>query len=244
MYRKIERNAPCWCGSGKKYKACHQAFDEKIIRFERMGHTVPGRNLLKTPQDIEGIKKSAVINIAVLDEVGDRIRAVVPESGEKNALTYCRNSSAGTSTTCEGATSAGNTISLEFGSAKTEGETYSGLNLTVEVLSEHSIGIAAVDGGAVIANKLSSLVGDTILLTPQLENGHYFEGVSVVDKNGEPVTVKYAYSADGLSYTSARFAMPDEDVTVTPVFMDHLPVRGALVLYPAEHGTTVAHAIQ
>ena len=75
MYRKIERNAPCWCGSGKKYKACHQAFDEKIIRFERMGHTVPGRNLLKTPQDIEGIKKSAVINIAVLDEVGDRIRA-------------------------------------------------------------------------------------------------------------------------------------------------------------------------
>ena len=67
MYRKIERNAPCWCGSGKKYKACHQAFDEKIIRFERMGHTVPGRNLLKTPQDIEGIKKSAVINIAVLD---------------------------------------------------------------------------------------------------------------------------------------------------------------------------------
>ncbi|MER2024457.1 MAG: methionyl aminopeptidase [Eubacteriales bacterium] len=75
MYRKIERNAPCWCGSGKKYKACHQAFDEKIIRFERMGHTVPGRNLLKTPQDIEGIKKSAVINIAVLDEVGDKIRA-------------------------------------------------------------------------------------------------------------------------------------------------------------------------
>ncbi len=27
---KIGRNDPCWCGSGRKYKACHQAFDEKI----------------------------------------------------------------------------------------------------------------------------------------------------------------------------------------------------------------------
>ena len=173
--------------------------------------TAPEGRLLKVSGNMNA---STFYTLSVYEEI----------SGEKNALTYCRNSSAGTSTTCEGATSAGNTISLEFGSAKTGGETYSGLNLTVEVLSEHSIGIAAVDGGAVIANKLSSLVGDTILLTPQLENGHYFEGVSVVDKNGEPVTVKYAYSADGLSYTSARFAMPDEDVTVTPMFMDHLPV--------------------
>jgi hypothetical protein len=23
------RNAPCWCGSGKKYKKCHLAADEK-----------------------------------------------------------------------------------------------------------------------------------------------------------------------------------------------------------------------
>ncbi|HAV27759.1 MAG TPA: hypothetical protein DCX23_05515, partial [Lachnospiraceae bacterium] len=27
---KIGRNLPCWCGSGKKYKVCHMAFDEKI----------------------------------------------------------------------------------------------------------------------------------------------------------------------------------------------------------------------
>ena len=24
------RNDPCWCGSGKKYKKCHQAFDENL----------------------------------------------------------------------------------------------------------------------------------------------------------------------------------------------------------------------
>ena len=27
---KIGRNDPCWCGSGKKYKICHEAFDERL----------------------------------------------------------------------------------------------------------------------------------------------------------------------------------------------------------------------
>ena len=27
--RKLGRNDPCWCGSGKKYKKCHLAQDEK-----------------------------------------------------------------------------------------------------------------------------------------------------------------------------------------------------------------------
>ena len=30
MSLKIGRNDPCWCGSGKKYKKCHEAFDEKM----------------------------------------------------------------------------------------------------------------------------------------------------------------------------------------------------------------------
>ena len=75
MYKKIERNAPCWCGSGKKYKNCHEAFDDKIIALERMGHIVPNRSLLKSGADIEGIKESAKINMACLDEVGDKIKA-------------------------------------------------------------------------------------------------------------------------------------------------------------------------
>jgi uncharacterized protein YecA (UPF0149 family) len=25
----LRRNDPCWCGSGKKYKRCHRASDEK-----------------------------------------------------------------------------------------------------------------------------------------------------------------------------------------------------------------------
>ena len=75
MYKRLERNDQCWCGSGKKYKSCHAAFDDKIIHFEHEGFIVPDRSLFKTAKDIEGIKKSAVINMAVLDEIGEKIHA-------------------------------------------------------------------------------------------------------------------------------------------------------------------------
>ncbi|MEE3494071.1 MAG: methionyl aminopeptidase [Butyrivibrio sp.] len=75
MYKRLERNDPCWCGSGKKYKTCHASFDDKIIQLEHSGFRVPSRELIKTPKDIEGIKKSAVINMAVLDEIGEKIHA-------------------------------------------------------------------------------------------------------------------------------------------------------------------------
>ena len=66
---KIGRNDPCWCGSGKKYKICHMALDEKIHHYELEGHMVPRRDILKTKEQIEGIKESSKINIAVLDAV-------------------------------------------------------------------------------------------------------------------------------------------------------------------------------
>lgn len=74
-YQLLDRNDPCWCGSGKKYKRCHMEFDEKIREYELKGFLVPDRSLLKLPKDVEGIRRSAVINMAVLDEVGDRIHA-------------------------------------------------------------------------------------------------------------------------------------------------------------------------
>lgn len=70
---KIGRNDPCWCGCGKKYKKCHAAFDDKIAKFAREGHIVPPHDIIKTPEDIEGIKESAKINIAVLDYVAEHI---------------------------------------------------------------------------------------------------------------------------------------------------------------------------
>ncbi len=66
---KLGRNDQCWCGSGKKYKSCHMAIDEKIHYYELQGHIVPDREMLKTPEQIEGIRESSKINIAVLDAV-------------------------------------------------------------------------------------------------------------------------------------------------------------------------------
>ena len=74
MHVKIGRNDPCWCGSMKKYKNCHQSFDEKIEELRSQGHIVPDHSLIKTPEQIAGIKESAKINIAVLDEVASKIK--------------------------------------------------------------------------------------------------------------------------------------------------------------------------
>ncbi|WP_302115170.1 methionyl aminopeptidase [Ruminococcus bromii] len=72
---KPGRNDPCWCGSGKKYKKCHIDFDEKIEEFEGAGHIVPSHAILKNAEQIEKIKESARINIAVLDYVAEHIKA-------------------------------------------------------------------------------------------------------------------------------------------------------------------------
>ena len=74
MHVKIGRNDPCWCGSMKKYKNCHQSFDEKIEELRSQGHIVPDHSLIKTPEQIAGVKESAKINIAVLDEVASKIK--------------------------------------------------------------------------------------------------------------------------------------------------------------------------
>lgn len=43
--------------------------DEKVHHYELQGHIVPGRHILKTKEQIQGIKESSVINMAVLDAV-------------------------------------------------------------------------------------------------------------------------------------------------------------------------------
>ena len=72
---KPGRNEPCWCGSGKKYKNCHIDFDETYDTFYYKGALVPPKNLIKNQEQIEKIKASAKINIAVLDYVGEHIHA-------------------------------------------------------------------------------------------------------------------------------------------------------------------------
>ena len=47
--------------------------DRKILSFQNKGHLVPTRDLIKTPEQIEGIRKAGVLNTAVLDLVAEKI---------------------------------------------------------------------------------------------------------------------------------------------------------------------------
>lgn len=71
---KLNRNDPCWCGSGKKYKRCHADFDESIREHKLLGEIVPDRGLIKNKAQIQGIKESGKINTAVLDFVSKKIK--------------------------------------------------------------------------------------------------------------------------------------------------------------------------
>ena len=44
----MERNEPCWCGSGKKYKKCHMPIDEKNTASRRPRGD---RSVKSDPQD-------------------------------------------------------------------------------------------------------------------------------------------------------------------------------------------------
>lgn len=72
---EMHRNTRCWCGSEKKYKQCHEKFDEKLAKLALKGNKIPERKLIKNTQDILGIKKSGVINTGVLDHVTKYIKA-------------------------------------------------------------------------------------------------------------------------------------------------------------------------
>ncbi len=71
----LNRNDGCWCGSGKKYKKCHLEFDEKLKEYRMKGHIVPDETIIKTPREIEGIKKSAEVNTGILDFLEDKVVA-------------------------------------------------------------------------------------------------------------------------------------------------------------------------
>ena len=73
MNTKIERNDPCWCGSGQKYKKCHMNFDQKLQQYQDNGYFIPEHELIKTPEQIAKIKESCAINNAVLDYIQEHV---------------------------------------------------------------------------------------------------------------------------------------------------------------------------
>lgn len=69
-----DRNDFCWCGSRRKYKSCHAQMDNQLLILHAAGKEIPTHAMIKTPQQIDMIRQSAKINIAVLDEVEKCIR--------------------------------------------------------------------------------------------------------------------------------------------------------------------------
>ena len=61
--------------------------DKKVLSFQNRGEIVPTRELIKTPEQIEGIKRSCVINTGVLDLVAKEIHAGM-STAEIDKLVY------------------------------------------------------------------------------------------------------------------------------------------------------------
>lgn len=84
------RNDECWCGSGKKYKKCHLRNDERMQELYDQGEEMLYRSLLKTPEEIEGIKYSAEVNVGSLDYVAEHIGpGVTTAQIDKWVYDYC-----------------------------------------------------------------------------------------------------------------------------------------------------------
>ena len=86
MDQKRNRKTPSWCGSRKR-KAARTPYDARITEYAHQGHLVPPRSILKTPEQIVGIRESGKINIAVLDHVAAHIKAgMTTDAAELAAL--------------------------------------------------------------------------------------------------------------------------------------------------------------
>ena len=57
--------------------------DKQVMFWENKGKLVPTRDLIKTPEQIEGIRKSGVVNTGCLDAVAEMIR---PESTPRRLI--------------------------------------------------------------------------------------------------------------------------------------------------------------
>ena len=49
--------------------------DKRVLSFQNRGCLVPSKKLIKTPEQIEGIRRSGVVNTGVLDYVAEHIKA-------------------------------------------------------------------------------------------------------------------------------------------------------------------------
>lgn len=74
IFKQLTRNDLCWCGSGIKYKKCHMEQDERLKELKRQGVPVPSRNLIKTDEQIAGIRRYCQLSKKIMDLISDEIQ--------------------------------------------------------------------------------------------------------------------------------------------------------------------------
>lgn len=81
------RNDPCWCGSGKKWKKCHfpqelpSTDPQKLAEYYLKNYKI----ILKSPQQLEGIKRACKLAAEILDRTCRMAKAGVT-TNELNAF--------------------------------------------------------------------------------------------------------------------------------------------------------------
>lgn len=66
---KLTRNDLCWCGSGKKYKKCHLEMDLRLEEMEKEGYIVPPREIIKSEEQVAGIRRACQLSREILDKL-------------------------------------------------------------------------------------------------------------------------------------------------------------------------------
>ena len=89
-------NTLCWCGSGKAYAECHQMIDEKIEWLRSQGKEVPERCMIKTPEQIAGIREACGPDFLIVTpgvrpagaSLDDQSRVATPAGAFKNGSSH------------------------------------------------------------------------------------------------------------------------------------------------------------
>ncbi len=70
----MKNDNKCWCKSGKYYADCHKTLDEQLELLKKKGMVVPPKKLIKSEEQIKGIREACRINTLVLDKVASVIK--------------------------------------------------------------------------------------------------------------------------------------------------------------------------
>lgn len=124
--------------------------------------------------------------------------------------------------------STGNIMAIRFSTSATA-ERYIDLSLLVSVVraEDHTIALGDYDGGVIALDKSSAKVGETITLTIDPDPGYVLSGLRIEGATSLTTTELGEFWFKG---ETATFEMPDEDITVTPLFTNQLTAEGGLYI--------------